>query len=136
MHYKINEHAFDNLKTYYPFIIDDAERYEFNEFYPYVVTAYLKDGSVVEYDDFDHTLRKLPKNKRDMTEVETVKEFGERLRRYLQFKHMTQRELSDLTGIPQTRISSYVNGKTSPGIYAVDKIARALDCPVDAFRYI
>jgi transcriptional regulator with XRE-family HTH domain len=48
---------------------------------------------------------------------------------------ISQCELSERTGITQPSISDYMNGKKLPSFYTVDKIAKALGCSVDAFRY-
>jgi transcriptional regulator with XRE-family HTH domain len=51
-------------------------------------------------------------------------------------KGVTQSDLSFATGIAQPTLSGYINGKHEPGLYAIDKIAKALGCSVDEFRYI
>jgi transcriptional regulator with XRE-family HTH domain len=48
---------------------------------------------------------------------------------------VSQLELSELTGIPQSTISNYLTGKFLPGFYNMDKIAKALKCSIDEFRY-
>lgn len=95
----------------------------------------LEDGSKIIYDDFNKSYRNVPIDSYDMTEEECKKEFGIRLRKILERKGVSQFELSERTGITPSDICHYVNGKTSPTFYRVDKIAKALGCSVDEFRY-
>ena len=62
-------------------------------------------------------------------------EFRQRLRRLMTRQGVSQLELSELTGIPQSTISNYLTGKFLPGFYNMDKIAKALKCSIDEFRY-
>ena len=50
-------------------------------------------------------------------------------------KGISQTDLSDRTGIGQTLISRYISGKTTPSVYNVNKIARALNMTVDGLTY-
>lgn len=124
----------DNLKCYFPFIAKDVQEYK--ETGPFEITVRLTDGTVYCYDDMEHTIRKLPLDSNAMTERECRKEFGIRLRKVMQWKGITQKELSDKTGITQAAISRYVKGHVSPSFYTVDKIAKALDCTIEDLRYI
>ena len=125
--------ALDNLKTMYPFLYKQMIDYEaINDFDIHIK---LRDGSTVLYDDFDKSFRQLPESCIDLTEEQCRREFGSRLYRIMQRKCMTQEELSACTGIHQTIISKYINGKHTPSFYNVDKIAKALGCSVDELRY-
>ena len=122
-----------NLKRTYPFLYEQMKSYE-------VVTDYdvyikLKDGSTVLYDDFDRSFRQLPHNRDMLTEEQCRLEFAYRLYRIMQRSNLTQQELSDMTGISQPQISSYITGKNMPSFYKIDKIAKALGCSVDELRY-
>ena len=44
-------------------------------------------------------------------------------------------KLSELTGFDPARISNYVNGKATPNLYSLYKLAKALDCSIDDFIY-
>ena len=122
-----------SLKRTYPFLYEDMKSYE-------VVTDYdmyikMKDGSTVLYDDFDRSFRQLPHNRDMLTEEQCRLEFAYRLYRIMQRSNVTQQELSDMTGIHQPQISSYITAKSLPSFYNADKIAKALGCSVDEFRY-
>lgn len=96
----------------------------------------LMDGTTVIYDDIHRSARNLPKDSNRITEEEFRREFGYRLRRIMEYKHVSQLELSERTDIAQYLISDYINGKRTPSSYTLDKIAKALRCSVDDFRYV
>ena len=129
----IESQIFQNLKRMYPFLYNQMESYVMLNNYD--IHIKLKDGSTVLYDDFDKSFRQLPMNSREMTAEQCKIEFSSRLYRLMRRKCITQEALSEMTGITQPLISSYINGKTLPGFYNVDKIAKALGCSVDELRY-
>ncbi len=53
------------------------------------------------------------------------------LKEILEDRCMTQRKLSDKTGISEITISRYVNGKRTPNVREAMLIARALNVSVD-----
>ena len=66
-----------------------------------------------------------------MTREDWMENFGENLQDILNEKGIKQRELSELTGIPASSISFYINGKAMPSAEVIVKIAYAID--VDYF---
>ena len=52
---------------------------------------------------------------------------GERLRLYRQRKHMSRKELAEYVGVTPSTISNYENDVTTPNIWRLTEIARALD---------
>ena len=125
---------FDNFAMYFPSLAENTITYE--ELNEVELVAKLNNGRALLYDDIDHSFRMLPVNSVDMTEDECRAEFGWRLRKIMYRNGITQEELSERTGIAQSRISNYLRGKNSPTFYVVDRIAKALGCSVDEFRYI
>ena len=101
-----------------------------------VLTAKLSDGSSVIYDDTNHSIRTLPQDSRNMSEGEFKRELSYRLRSLMRYRGVTQWGLSKMTGISNVLLSNYVNGKTIPSAYKLDKIAKALDCSMDDLTYI
>jgi DNA-binding Xre family transcriptional regulator len=125
---------FDNFKLYFPSMFRNTET--FKEVSGTEAVVYLKDGSRVVYDDLGKTFRNLPANSECMTEAECRNEFGIRLRYLMCWRGISQIELSERTGISRVVLNRYIMGKTTPSFYAVDRIAKALGCSVDEFRYI
>lgn len=124
---------FENLVLYFPNIADQMVKSRGDGNGGLIVN--LRNGDTIFYDDINKSIRNLPRNSNSMTEEECRKEFGIRLRKLMFRKGVTQAELSDMTGIQQSALSNYITGKTSPSFYNVDKIAKALECSVDIFRY-
>ena len=130
----MKEKLFEEFKLYFPLIAKKAVDWVEESGINLIVT--LDDGRKVMYDDLDSTIRRLPKDSNNLTEEECAYEFGVRLRRLMWRKGVNQQELSEATGISQPMLSKYVNGKTLPGFYNLDKIAKYLKVSVDVFRYI
>lgn len=125
---------FENFKLHFPYTAEKTVEYEQINDFDIMVT--LNDGSRIIFDDLDKSMRNLPKSSQEMTELEFCSEFGKRLRKLMYRAGVTQRELSEMTGISQPNISKYFNGKTIPSFYIADRIAKALGCSTDEFRYI
>ena len=129
----MDSNTFRNLSMYFPFVaklmISCSES---------LVgwTVKLSNGEHFLYDDLERTIRRLPADSMDLSVDEFKKEFGKRLYKIMQNKHITQDELCKKVGISQPALSNYVSGKTVPGFYVIDKIAKALDCSADEFRYL
>ena len=127
-----NNGVVERFKLYFPFLADEVAKYDVIDYYG--LTAELLDGSYIEYDDFTCTFRTLPQNRNNLTEQECKREFAVRLRSRMRREHISQTELSSMTGIAQSAISTYITGTSMPSFYNIDKIAKALNCSVDEFR--
>lgn len=66
-----------------------------------------------------------------MTEIEFMQEFGKNLKEELDVAGLSQKELSDETGISESTISYYIKGERAPSLKNVINIALALDCDID-----
>ena len=95
----------------------------------YHLIVILNDGRRVSFDVYEESSRYLP-NSDDVDEERFRLEFGRRLRRIMDFKHINQLELSKKTGISNVTISKYICGKATPSFYNAVKIARVLDCSI------
>lgn len=126
-------YIFENMQSYYPFLSERIASYK--KVGPYELIVKTNDGETILYDDVNHSIRRLPRDSNNMTEQEVSVEFRQRLRRLMTQQGVSQLELSELTGIPQSTISNYLTGKFLPGFYNMDKIAKALKCSIDEFRY-
>lgn len=96
----------------------------------------FEDSTTLIFDASNKSFRFLPSNSQELTEDQCRREFGERLRKILFYKQLTQTDLSEMTGIPQCSISKYITGSATPSFYTVDRIAKALGCSADDLRYI
>jgi transcriptional regulator with XRE-family HTH domain len=68
-----------------------------------------------------------------MTQEEWRKMFGRNLASILQEKGMSQYQLAKDTGLSNSRISDYINGRSTPTIFAIINMAYALDMDVGEF---
>lgn len=130
----MDNQIYEDFKLYFPLIADKVNAWHMDG--KFELVAELMDGNVVLFDGMEKTLRRLPKDSSNMTEEECLFEFSKRLGRILFMKGISQTELSKRTGIDQAAISRYLSGKRAPTLYNLDKIAKALGCSVDDFRYI
>ena len=122
----------ERLKLTYRPIYDSATKYE--EVSPNEMLIKTENGCVYLYDIYGDTIRTMPKNSNMDIETFAI-EFGERLRRIMDRKGITQEILSEETGISQTILSRYILAKSIPGLYAVDKISIVLGCRIDDLFY-
>lgn len=129
----MDEILLTNFKKQFPCFADHAV--EYHKKGPFELVVKLDDGHVISYYDTEQGIRRLPSDDTNLTEEECREEFGIRLCRIMYYKGVTQKELSELTGITQANISNYITGRQTPSFYKVDKIARALDCSIEELRY-
>lgn len=125
---------FNNFKLCFPSIANKAVAMYENRYDE--LTIKLDNGETIIYDDAARSYRRLPYDSTELTEDECRREFGIRLDKILRRKNITQVELSEMTGINKVILNGYITGKHSPSFYNVDRIAKALGCSVDDFRFI
>ncbi len=123
-----------DLEIYFP--SEWRRTVDYWEYRTYELAIRLDDGGLFIYDHMNKTLRRVPKYGKRLTEDERKNEFGQRLRRIMYSKGMTQDDLSKATGISQTMISQYISGKVNPSFTKVDMICEVLDCTMDKLRYV
>ena len=95
-----------------------------------------KDGQAYLYNPKRGFIRKLPKDSNSMNDEELINEFSKRLKTRLKYAGMSQTELAEKVGVTRNMISRYVNGDSLPTFIILDRIARALNCSIDDFRYL
>lgn len=122
----------ERLKLMYGPIFERAV--EYIEVSPTEMIVKTGDGLVYLYDTWGDTIRHMPSGI-DMNRDRFAMEVGERIRRIMDKKGITQEELSNKTGISQSVISRYILGKNILGLYTADKISRALGCNLDDLFY-
>ena len=120
---------------YFPYITKHAASYEIDVFNTCLIVK-LNNGETYLYDDLYKTIGRMYATEDDINEKACRTEFGRRLARMLLLKGMTQLELSEATGIAPATINRYINSNVTPTYYTVVKIAKALGCSTDDFRYV
>ena len=123
---------FEELELYFPSVAEEAVSWYEKDLMLHIT---LNNGRRMIYDHIGNTIRTLPQDSMNITEEECLREFAIRFRAIMGRKGFTQQMLSEKTGIPQSVISRYLNGRSMPGLYNIDKIAKVLNCSVDEFRY-
>lgn len=69
-----------------------------------------------------------------MTEQERKDRFGINLMRLIAEYGCTLRDFAEESGISETALNNYVNGRRMPNFFIVEQIADILGCGLDEFR--
>ena len=123
---------FNEFKACYPLYGEHAIKYWENG--PYEIYIRLDDGKILAFDFIDRSVNIAKVYKEPLTDEDRMYEFGRRLRRIMYIKGLTQKDLSKSTGISQTMVSFYINGRSIPSFDKLDKICRVLGCSMDELR--
>lgn len=121
------------IEVYHPDILQNCTEIIFKGD---AATIKMKNGESLLYTSLGDGFRLLPYDSNNMTFDECKQEYSIRLKNIMYQKGISQIELAKNTNIQQSIISRYVSGATLPSFYNADKIAKALDCSLDDFRYI
>lgn len=130
----MSNYLYEEFELYFPNIAEKTVAFE-EDYESFEVTVKLRNGDHLIFDNLEKSIRRVPNFSMTMNEDVYKKEFGRRLIRIVRRKGLTQKELSDLTGISERTLARYTCGKSIPSLLHVDKIARALNCSVDEFRF-
>lgn len=95
------------------------------------ITVKLNDGTILLYYFigsrityiYDQSVQMEERDERHYRES-----FSRNLKQKMKENGLAQQELSDLTGISVISLSKYMNAKTTPSIYNLYRIAKALRC--------
>lgn len=116
------------VEEYFPSLIDRAvDIYDYNYKCLWVK---VNDGKVYFIDKLNRSIRLASEGAKDMTDERYLKEFSVNLRNMLRINYMSQKRLSELTGISIYTINRFLNGKQLPDILQIGKIASAIRYPV------
>lgn len=101
----------------------------------YRILASLDDGSKIEYDSLNNTIRDVTRlYDRElinaMDEETWRKEFGHKLRKAIAEKGITQEKLSDTSGVSRQMLTRYVRGNSTPSGYILSRLSEILDCDI------
>lgn len=130
----MSNYLYEEFELYFPNIAEKTVAFE-EDYESFEVTVKLRNGDHLIFDSLEKSIRRVPNFSMVMNEDVYKKEFGRRLIRIVRRKGLTQKELSDLTGISERTLTRYTCGKSIPNLLHIDKIARALGCSVDEFRF-
>ena len=123
-----------NFERQFPYVAAQVCEYHADNSIELVVG--LDNGERYVYDDTWQSIRQIPSSPLNLTENEFKREFGVRLRKLMERYGVTQLDLSERTGINNVTICRYLSGRSVPSFYAIDKIAKAIGCSTDDFRYV
>lgn len=129
--------VYDNFEQHYPELSDRMV-----DWYPsgqMEITVKLDDGSILKYDWMGATIEhiRVPNDFiNDYDEAYCKERFGYNLRNKMRHMGISQDELSYLTDISKVSLSKYMNGKASPTVYNLLRIAKALRCSVSELTNI
>lgn len=128
---KKNEEGHDknlnrNFKFRFPFYAEKAVSSKEIDSFTLLVT--LENGSRILYDDLEGTMEHISENP---TDAQWKRSFGRRLYRRIISQGLTQKELSEKSGLSIITISQYVNGRTTPSFQNVFRLAKVLGCTVN-----
>ena len=93
----------------------------------------LDDGRRVIYNDTS-TGSRILSDRNNFTDDEYKRELGYRLYYLMRRKFITGKELSEMTGISEHTISTYVCEKTIPSAANLERIANALGVDIGYFK--
>ena len=68
-----------------------------------------------------------------MTQTEWKEIFGDNLVTILREKNMSQAQLAKKAGLSTSRVSDYINGNSTPTIFAIINMAYALEMDIGEF---
>ena len=104
---------------------------------PTEITMMQDDRSKVTYDSYFNAIRFISRENctTDISEEDWRNNFGIKLSDRLIVVGMTQKDLSERTGISAQTISKYIRGCSSPSTYNIIKIAKALNCSTTSLLY-
>ena len=127
----MNERLMDLVKEYFPSLVDRAvDIYDYDYKCSWIK---VDDGRVYFVNKLNRSIRLVSKGADGLTEERYLKEFSTNLRYMLRNIYMSQKRLSELTGISRPTISRMINGEKLPSIYQIRLISEATGYPVHLF---
>ena len=124
----MDESLIDLVEECFPSLVDriiDVYNYDYK-----CLWIKVNDGKVYFVNKLDGSIRLVSEGAKDMTEERYLKEFSINLKHMLSINYVTQKRLSELTGISLYTINRFLNGKQLPNILQIGQIADAIHYPV------
>lgn len=127
------EKIIKSYETWYPTFFEHSVGFSMTGIHSVLID--LKDGSKIEYNSYDNTIRDIThlyNREKDVGLDEEVwrKEFGHQLRRAIVDRGITQDQLSEMTGVSRQMLSRYIHGTSTPSGYIISRLSEVLDCDV------
>ena len=125
------ERIIENYKVWHPSLY--KQTVECRPSGRYCILASLDDGSKIEYNDIDNTIRDVTRlysreSIENLTEEAWRKEFGHKLRRAISENGVNQERLSEKAGISRQMLSRYIRGNSTPSGYILSRLVEILNC--------
>lgn len=130
----MERYIIDHIKHIDPFIQEDDVE-EVTMINEYDMFVKFKDGRKYIYDTYRGGFSGFYPENYELTDEEWGRSFKTRLRKIMDRNMITQEELAERLGLSRRTINRYVNGETVPTALMLNKISRALKCPLDEFFY-
>lgn len=97
---------------------------------PYHITFLLDDGSRVEFDGSDNTIRNVRPADMFTDNDEYRKEIGRNIKKFMTYRGLNQQEVSEKVGITQAMLSRYISGTSMPRVDKLNHLAHVLNCEI------
>jgi DNA-binding Xre family transcriptional regulator len=94
------------------------------------ITVKLEDGTMVEFNPFDDTIRTISPDIRTRDVEYLKKDIGHNLKKIVLTRGIPQSEIASKCGITEAMLSRYIHGTSMPGIDKLYNLAAVLDCRV------
>ena len=92
----------------------------------------LSDGTVLDYNDHDNTIRCITTNN-EVDEETRTQAFGCNLQKFVDHCGMSKGEIAEQLGITKAMFSRYLHGKTMPSALKAVRLAEIMKCRVEEF---
>ena len=90
----------------------------------------LSDGSILDYNDMDNTIRWVRSN--DCSDDESRRRaFGCNLQKFVMHSDMSKGEIAEKLGITKAMFSRYLHGKTMPSFDKGMQLAKLMKCSAE-----
>ena len=123
MHYDNRyDSMFEEFQLFFPATAEKAVRW-----YPSgrcEITIISQDGSKVRYNSQLQTIRGSYQDR----DQDLTTNMAKRLRRKLEERRMTQKDLAEKIGVAEQTVSRYLKGTALPNVLVANHISEALDC--------
>jgi predicted XRE-type DNA-binding protein len=116
----------DQFRCYYDYLYDQVV-----DWWPSgrtYITVKLEDSTLLEFDSFDNTIRRVQPNDYSKDSVAIRKDIGHNLKKIIMTRGMPQSEIAEKCGITEAMLSRYIHGTSMPGVDKIYALASALDC--------